>query len=332
MSSVESGAPTLTIEDVERSGEWVRGYKNPSGISLQVLYNWRDKGCPYVEGRKLDVKPVLVTGSGWNAPRLVYFFSRSQLEQVAPLFHAKGEGRYSRRGKTGGSAAVLKARYAAQEVVEEGGRRLLSPAAARKYLGVSEATLLRWSSKGCPHWPGGRALPSEARDVAGVLTRFYSAEDLNALRRLLDSLPAHAAGPGEIGLDEAARRLGLDPQQLRYKKTRDLLGVRGSLRLVRGSDGRPKRRLVFSAAEVDRLAQGGLPPCGLPRSAGRHQEGRRGRGRPKGSVDPEVQERYGRLIDECRAGVYPTIQAAADAYDMQRPTVSRILKAAGVEL
>jgi hypothetical protein len=252
-----------TIEAVERSGKWVLGSRNPWKIPVAMLYAWRDQGCPYRKGRRITCKVVLVKGDGggWNGPRLAYFFLRRELEQIAPLYHAPGDGAYSLRGKTGGSSRMLKARYRDREVIVRHGRRLLASRAAQRFLGVNQSVLSKWTRTRCPFHPDGKRLNFVWGDEAGGKTRYYFEDELHQVKEAKDRLPREAPGPEEIDLAETAKRLNVSPLALRYRQTRSALGLRAILRPARGNDGRPHRRLVFRAADVDALARAAARPA-----------------------------------------------------------------------
>jgi phage terminase Nu1 subunit (DNA packaging protein) len=251
-------ADVLTVEQVEQSGEWVRGTGSPYGLSHAAISYWRDRGCPYLPGRKkleFRVEWVIVPGRPGAWP--VHFYSRAELEHVGALFRNRHvvPPPYSLRGKTDGAARAQRARWDAAQQVERDGKVWLSALAARELLGVSGPTLQRWSRKSCPFLDD-RCLTCRWEQVAGSAVRYYDPAELAAVREKKAQLPADVTGPGLLSLEQAAGRLGLAARQLRYRAVREALGLRALGMAVRTADRGPRRRLAFDEADVAHLLAG----------------------------------------------------------------------------
>jgi hypothetical protein len=213
-----------------------------------MLYYWRDKGCPYLDGRrKLSARPDSRGG------RVVWLFRKDELEQVGPLFANRKAAppAHSLRGKSPAGGEAKRKLWAQQDVIEDGGGRHMRSGAAQRFLGVTQSALSRWSRLACPYLPASRVLRYVTREVMGTPTFYYPLSELEEVKAAMARADAAGPGPDEVTLEEAARRLGVSGHCLRYRGIREQLGLTGRLYPVRHPSGRTSHRLALTVKEVD---------------------------------------------------------------------------------
>jgi hypothetical protein len=125
------------------------------------------------------------------------------------------------------------------------------------FLGVCGPALGRWSGGPCPYMPGGKRVYYFARMARDGVAIYYRLADLQVVKEALGrGRPPWALGPGEIDVDEVARRTGLSPHRLLRKSWQKALGLEPLYRPAVGADGRPHRFLGFREEQVDALVSG----------------------------------------------------------------------------
>jgi hypothetical protein len=128
---------------------------------------------------------------------------------------------------------------------------------ALDFLGVCLPALRRWSHEPCPYMPDGKRVYCFWRNTRDGMASYYRLADLQAVKEALGrGRPTWALGPGEIDLDEVARRTGLSPHLLLRKSWQKVLGLEPLYRPAIGADGRTHRFLGFRAEQVDALVNG----------------------------------------------------------------------------
>ncbi|MBM4073020.1 MAG: hypothetical protein FJ271_29460 [Planctomycetes bacterium] len=210
-----------TVEEVERSGRWVLGTRNPFGIPDHNLHCWRrNNGCPYVRGRRIKSKVVMIGGEEFNnSPRECYFFERRQLEAIAPLWE-KRERPHANYSSNGGNKT--RALWEASQDFEDSEGRWMLPKEAWVRLGISQVLLGIWTNKGCPY-KDGKTLRTKRRKVGGIKTRYYLESEIDAVKERKDNAPRrHEFG---VSLAEAARRTTISPTLLKLDKSCREIGL-----------------------------------------------------------------------------------------------------------
>jgi len=212
---------------------------------------------------------------------------------------------------------------------------------ARKELGISLRTLRRMAAAQIPPT---RIEKKTAKSADGrARTKAYiSTEFVEAMKAKRKEVPVPAE---RLTVAEAAVELKIDNAAVhRLLKVGKLSGIIGKKLVDAAPRGDGKRlhyarkATLVSRASVERLKRElrGEPepvtavppeqtaaPSNAPKRKGK-------RGRPKGSIDPEVQERNRKIRADKAAGTYPSDAELARAYGVQPPNLHAILNASKI--
>jgi hypothetical protein len=260
-SDVEELARNRAASAIPKGRVMVKDAAKSLGISREQVRLWMATGCPYLNGRTMQVETGLLVVRGRTCTQ-VKLLSTTEVEEIKQRMLRETEQSYTDRQ----------------------GTWLAVPLAVRRYPNARRTLLYLHRNKPCAQLGGDvlhaiqvrRTLRNKLRERA--IWMYLEAD----LRRL------------------EPPRLGTGPRWGKWPAKPAAIAA-------------PEAPVPVSVEDV------------APTRA------KRSRGRPTGSIDPEVKDRNEQIVRDFQAKMYPSIAALAKAYHLDRSRVSHILAEAGVK-
>jgi hypothetical protein len=248
-----------SVEQIERSGDWVSARNNPFGFSACNLCNWRLKGCPYLPGRRLRARQLLALPYGQRRPCLVWFYYVPTLRKIAQLFkpgdkRPKPYGIYPQQWTTRGRKAI----WEATEIITDIDGTWFSHRKACNYLPCSYGNLFIWRQRACPYLDGKRLLTRRFKEGYGRYTHFYLKTELDQIKAARAALLFFPPVPDLVPLREAVIITGYAEMTLWGYVRRGLLRVYRVL--AKASNGQTCYRTFFYKTELEAMREAAKTP------------------------------------------------------------------------
>ncbi len=307
----------------------------------QLLYDWHERGCSYLNGAKLDAHLEMRPVDRGNRLREVWVYNHLQLQQIHEAHQKEQSGVYE----------------------DEHGTTWLSAKAAHEVHAIWDASLRDWEKRNCPFLGRPiRCLPIRRPGGRGphIKRMMYLESDLQAIaaaQRERKPEPVYTDSEGRwLFAAGVAARTGWPQDGLWYYRNKEWPALAGRLDpRIRAkqvpADKHPgmvfvspdlQELWVYHEEDVERVAglKADSPATEIPSFEARPEipfaedgnetaPAKRKRGRPKGSIDPVAQRRNARMLADWDSGKYDSAAELGRAYRVDRTHAYKILTANG---